>query len=109
MDVFSQPELAKMRGALIESLMQDGFPDMPPEKQAAYGRFRLVSFMDTIRPSMNAAIGRARAAGTADAEIDRIVSAVMSGITEVFEDALRECGLNIEIVPVRLPPRRRRR
>ena len=44
MDVFSQPELAKMRGALIESLMQDGFPDMPPEKQAAYGRFLLVSF-----------------------------------------------------------------
>lgn len=44
MDVFSQSELAKMRGALIESLMQDGFPDMPPEKQAAYGRFLLVSF-----------------------------------------------------------------
>ena len=109
MDVFSRPELAKIRGVLIESLMQDGFPDMPLEKQAVYGRFRLTSFMDAIRPRMNASIKRLQEAGTADAEIDRIVQGVMSDITEVFEDAFRECGLDIEIVPVRLPPRRRRR
>ena len=109
MEVFSQPELAQVRHALVESFMRAGFPDMSRPEQEAYAQRRLGVFMETFRPNLNTAIQRLGTAGASDGEIDSMVRGVMEGVAAAFEEALRECGLDIEIVPVQLPPRRRRR
>lgn len=99
--------LAAARGTIVEHLVQEGFVDMPTDRRTAYGQLIFQQFMQKAVPAVEKASRAARAAGTSDRTDAKRVAASMEALCAVAQDALRECGLDIEIVSMQVPEERR--
>lgn len=100
-------DLATARGTIVEHLVGAGFADMPTDRREAYGQFIFQQFMQRAVPAVSAASRVARAAGTSCRTDEKRVAASMEALCAVAQDALSECGLDIEIVSMQVPGERR--
>ena len=95
--------LAAARSVVVEHLVQAGFADMPIHEQARHAYTVLDWFMKSASPAAVADYHEARQAGLSERQAEKQMKANMEALCAVVQDAVRECGLDIEIVPVQLP------
>lgn len=98
---------AEGRSVIVEALVRTGFADLPIFEQKRRAEIVLNHVMERMFPELSAAYRVDVAAGTSPIAAEKRLDASMHATCAVVQDALRECGLDIEIVPVQLPGDRR--
>ena len=93
---------ARTRSAIVKHAVQTGFADLP----APAMRARAESYMELVTgvavPYVNRAVLAAHRAKMPDDVIKARVQDVMADLSACVQDALRECGMDIEIVALPL-------
>lgn len=96
---------AGIRSQIVAYAVATGFADQPADVMRA----RAAEYMDTVTrvviPYVNRAILAAHKQGMPDREMKARVQDLMADLSAVVQDALRECGMDIQIQAFPIPAR----
>ena len=97
---------AGIRSQIVAHAVATGFAEQPADVMRA----RAAEYMDTVTrvvviPYVNRAILAAHKQGMPDREIEARVQDLMADLSAVVQDALRECGMDIQIQAFPIPAR----
>ena len=84
--------------ALVTHAVQNKFADLPAEQMKSMAIHYVNGMTEVVVPYIEGACREARAAGAPAEQINDQVAVTMNDFTAMMQDALRDCGLNIEIV-----------
>ena len=90
--------LAGVRSVLIEHAVRTGFADLLPDEMEAPALWYLEQVTTVAIPYINRAIIMATKAGMPDDVLQARVQDTMEFLSAMVQDALRECGMDIQIV-----------
>ena len=91
-----------IRSEIVEHATKTGFADLPGPAMRAQAEHYMVLVTQVAIPYVNQAIHAAYQAKMPDDVIKARVQDVMADLSACVQDALRECGMDIEIVALPL-------
>lgn len=89
---------ALVRQEIVAHAVANGFVDLPADRMEISARGYVTMAVEVVMPRIDEACREARAAGISGEQIRRQVAVTMNDFTSMLQDALRECGLNIQVV-----------
>ena len=91
-----------IRSEIVENATKTGFADLLPEQMWAQAEHYMVLVTKVAVPYVNQAIHAAYQAKMPDDVVKARVQDMMADLSACVQDALRECGMDIEIVALPL-------